>query len=272
MSALRIITLVIGLSVSAEANPLAFMARTRAYLSSEHLSVTISGKEAQIRSTFTFRFEPDRLDYIKEMGGVEIELPIWIPDNDAGNGGIAEFWKTFGTFFLNGLGEKNRPQFDDTVSLSATLGSQGLAAQRLMSYSSHLDPRVLTTYASQMKKPEFLTFKLEGGACVIATLTCQAAALRGDAPLTVSYRQPLITTSRGLRFVYLPSFYSLPPGVSTADTNRFSITMSAGAGCALQVTNGDQQYALAPEHRIVLSPRHLQPIRATLRAGSNQTD
>lgn len=147
MSALRIITLVIGLSVSAEANPLAFMARTRAYLSSEHLSVTISGKEAQIRSTFTFRFEPDRLDYIKEMGGVEIELPIWIPDNDAGNGGIAEFWKTFGTFFLNGLGEKNRPQFDDTVSLSATLGSQGLAAQRLMSYSSHLDPRVLTTYS-----------------------------------------------------------------------------------------------------------------------------
>lgn len=242
------------------------MARTQAYLSSERVAVTISQTGAQVHATFTFRFQPDRLDYVKEAGRVGIEVPIWLPDNDPENAAVAEFWKTFGTRFLHGLDRTNRQCFHEMLAFSATLRARHLEAQAgLRSCSSHLDDRGRSpVYAREMQRPEFVTFRPEGAACVIVAMACEGVELRDGAPLSVSYRQPLIKAPEGRRFVYLPSFQDLPQGFSTADTNLYAIVLSAAAGCTLQVTNGDERDQVEPGQKIVLSPRHLQPIRAIL--------
>ncbi|HVM51040.1 MAG TPA: hypothetical protein VMU04_23630 [Candidatus Acidoferrum sp.] len=270
MTVLRFIGLAVGLSVSSYANPRVAMVHTHAYLASEHVAVTISQTGAQVHATFTFRFEPDRLDYVKEAGRVIVEVPIWLPDDGHENTAVAEFWKTFGTRHQHGLDQHNRHCFYEALAFDASLRGMSLPTG-VKSCSSHLDdPEASRVYAEDMHRPEFVTFNSEGAACVVATLVCEGVHLRGDAPLNVSYRQPLIKTSKDHRFVYLPSFYDLPKGVSTADTSRYAIELSAAAGCTLQVSNGDKQYELAPRQKIVLSPRHLQPIRAIVTAGSNK--
>ena len=273
MTALRVIGLVVGLSASVDANPRVAALRTHAYLSSERVAVMISQTGAQVRATFTFRFEPDRPDYVKEAERIGIEVPIWLPDKDPENPIVAEFWKTFGTRFRQGLSQSNRHSFDETLAFSATLRSRHLETEAgLKSWSSHLDdPSGSRMFAEEMQRPEFVTFRPDGAACVIVAFACEGVGLRGDAPLTVCYRQPLVKTSKDHRFVYLPSFFDLPQGVSAADTNRYAIVLSAAAACRLHVSNGDERYEVAPGQKILLSPRHLQPIRAILATGSNQS-
>jgi hypothetical protein len=272
MTALRLIGLVVGLSASVYANPRVRVLRTHAYLSSERVAVTISQTGAQVRATFTFQFDPDRLDHVKEAGLVGIEVPIWLPDNDVENPAVAQFWDTFGRRFRQGIDQNNRHCFYDTLAFSAMLRSRHLETEAgVKCWSSHLDdPRGSRIFAQEMQRPEFVTFRPEGAACFVVVMACPGVELR-QSPLTVTYRQPLVKTPKDRRFDYLPSFQDLPQGVSTADTNRYAIVVSAAAGCSVRVTNGDERYEVAPGRNILLSPRHLQPIRAILASGSNQS-
>jgi hypothetical protein len=272
MTALRCIALVVGLSASVYANPSVKVMRTHAYLSSERVAVMITQTGAQVRATFTFRFNPDRLDYVKEAGLVGIEVPIWLPDNDPENPALTHFWDTFGSRFRQGIARNNRQCFYDTLAFSAMLRSRHLETEAgLKSWSSHLDDaRGSRIFAREMQRPEFVTFRPEGAACFVVVMTCPGVELR-EYPLTVSYRQPLVKTPKDRRFVYLPSFQDLPQGVTTADTNRYAIVVGAAAGCPLRVTNGDESYELVPGQEVLLSPRHFQPIRAILVAGSSES-
>jgi len=81
-------------------------------------------------------------------------------------------------------------------------------------------------------------------------------------PLTITYRQPLLQAGGVGHFFYLPEFANLPKGASTADTNRYSITIAAKPGCSLVMSSGDQNLAIEAGQSVTLSPRHHQAIRA----------
>jgi len=263
------ISLALGVCATACANPRVIFPQTRVYLSSERVSVTISPTEAQVSATFTFRFDPDRLDYVKDLG-LSIQVPIWLPDVAAANSAVERFWQSFGGTLLHAMTEDARPRFDEVFSFSAILGTQRLSVERFMTYSSHLDPRILPYNRWAEKKVEFQKFKRDGVACTIVEVSCQGTMLRGETPLVVSYRQPLVRNAQTGRFLYLPAFYDLPEGAPTTDTNRYSITLTAAKGCSVQVINGRHRHALASGQSIILTPIHHQPISAMAQAGSKQ--
>jgi len=83
-------------------------------------------------------------------------------------------------------------------------------------------------------------------------------------PVTISYRQPLIRSIGTWDFVYVPVFAHLPKGISTSNTNRYSITLKADPYCDLTVTNGEFSTVLLSGQCITLSPKDLQAIHATV--------
>ena len=92
-----------------------------------------------------------------------------------------------------------------------------------------------------------------------------------EAPVTITYTQPLRGSEEGRQFYYLPIIRPMTRERLTLDTNRFSITVVSGPDCSLTVTSGEREHALAAGQSITLTPEDRHPIRATLKHNSNKT-
>ena len=90
-------------------------------------------------------------------------------------------------------------------------------------------------------------------------------------PITISYRQPLLSTAGTSSFFYMPIFEHLPKSVSLSETNHYGITLTAAPNCDLVVTNGLFHARVAPGQNVNLSPKHLQAIRVTVQPQVNKS-
>src|ERR1035441_6246568 len=65
----------------ARGNPVVYAvpASDRVYMSSEHLTATISPVEAQLKGTFTFHYRAD-VPAPGQKSAVVLEIPIWFPE------------------------------------------------------------------------------------------------------------------------------------------------------------------------------------------------
>jgi hypothetical protein len=71
------------------------------------------------------------------------------------------------------------------------------------------------------------------------------------------------------RSVYVPIFNNLPKGVSTADTNHYSITLMADKDCVLSVQNGEERSIVQAGRSVALEPGHHRAIRVAVESRSN---
>jgi hypothetical protein len=260
---MRVTTLITVLfSMSLRANPVGHVAPpNRVYLASEHLTVTISPADAELKGTFTFQYRQDGYSPTNRLA--KLEFPVWFPERDTKDPTVAAFWKVFSRDQGYGeVGDQTRPVFDKALALRVFEGDE--QGGRLFSILTSRSPRHVWV-------PQ--EWHREAGYCCLVFTFHVLPAKSGltVAPLTVSYRQPHIQTSRGAKFFYLPVFQNLPKGLSTADTNRYSITLVAQPGCSMRVSNGHQEATVEAGQSITLSPRHHQPIRAMVTSKPNFT-
>jgi hypothetical protein len=108
----------------------------------------------------------------------------------------------------------------------------------------------------------FLESPEPGFCCLLFHIDGMDELVESHVPAVVSYRQPLLENHREGRFFYLPFFENLPESLSTTNTNRYSVTLTA-SGCSLTITTGQQYFKVADGHSVTLAPQNRQAIRAT---------
>jgi hypothetical protein len=191
-----------------------------------------------------------------------LEIPIWFPEADPEDPAVTAFWKAFPKDEVTQVTPQMRTTFEQAIALRVGLGNKSLRVEQFSTLTS--------TNSRQRWAPR--EWQREAGfCCLVFRFYFKDDSALTKKPLTISYRQPLIHADRGGRFFYLPVFQNLPKGASTADTNRYAITIAAHPGCSLVVTSGDQKFAVEAGHSIALSPRHYQPIRALAKTRSNKS-
>jgi hypothetical protein len=240
------------------------------YLYSERVVVSLSSNDARVFAEFTFRFEPDKRRLLKKFD-TSIQVPIWLPNDAREDETVATFWEAFGASPAHTLDETNRNTFNKALLFRALLKGQKVEVESFVTYSPRLKAHTRQFLEKRSRlKAEVQHFADEGVGCVIVGVRCKSLLLRGDTPLLVSYRQPHVRVGESRRFVYLPAFYDQPQDVSASDRSRYTIRLVADPGCWIRVTNGGEDYFLKPGEGIDLTPAHLEPITATIEAGSNQ--
>jgi hypothetical protein len=250
-------------SAEARANPiaLALPASDRIYLASEHLTATVSPDVAELQGTFTFQYRQD-VPAPGRPSFVMLEIPIWFPEADPEDPAVAAFWKAFPKDEVTEVTPQMRTTFEQAIALRVGLGNKSLRVEQFSTLTS--------TNSRQRWAPREWQQEV-GFCCLVFRFYFKDDSALTKKPLTISYRQPLVHADRGGRFFYLPVFQNLPKGASTADTNRYAITIAAHQGCSLVVTSGDRTFAVKAGHSIALSPRHYQPIRALAKTRPNKS-
>lgn len=249
-------------SYSGFANPIVGPPVAPLYISSERLEVLISPKDAKFKGTFTFAAE-SMSDSERDMMDSFMELPIWFPQQSSNDQSVNVFWETFGTNLFNRIQPHNKGAFESAVALKVF-------------FRRHLMPVnvFVMLYQGGNQRPfKFLTFpeweifrerQESGFCCLLFNIGGFREIAQKHVPVTVSYRQPLFKTSNASRhFFYLPIFANLPKNISTADTNRYCIILTAAPGCSLAVTNGLQSFIIKAGKSVILTPQDRQAIRAT---------
>jgi hypothetical protein len=221
-------------------------------MTSEHLSATLSPAEARLEGTFEFRYRPGAKT---PSGGYEVavEVPVWFPAEDPADPSITAFWAAFKSY-AHSINDQNRVAFQRSINLSVYVGEHPMPIGYVIAIPS-TDPWPLVP-REWLLEP--------GWRCLLfrAGQTNSNALAQGK--VTVSYRQPLVHTKSEAGFFYLPSFPNSPKGASTADPERYSIRITAAPGCRVAVTSGDRKVTLDGGQSTLLSPKHHQPIRATV--------
>lgn len=214
------------------------------YINSEHLEVNISPDYAEFTGTFTFGLAHGDGDHSR------VFLPIWLPEPAAEDARYSalpssvqaadaspatkQLAKVLGLRVLVGNHNESHERFWEGLPFLVGQASPE-PRLRVVSFEFFLPPRIYTN----------------------------------STPVTISYHQPCLRSKADGRFFYLPLFESLPQGISTADTNRYSITITAQRACTLAVTNGAEVYTLRSGQSLVCSPKAFQPIRARAWCDSN---
>jgi hypothetical protein len=272
MKRLVAILCALGCTMLMQANPRVVSFPGRAHLSSERLLIGLSAEEAIVSGSFTFRFEPDDPGPLREWR-MALQVPIWMPAESEHDPTVTSFWRAFGDgLFAGGITDDNRDPFEAAVRFSALLNDRPLRAEPHIAYSRHTNPAAVRwNWYWLQDQAEFQTFEADGIGCLIVQLGMDCSALLNETPVAVNYRQPLAKISDGWLFVYLPVFREFPSRLTTTDLDHFSITLVADTNVILNVTNGPHSpvQVVGPGQRLVLSPAHLQPIRAVIQR-SNQ--
>jgi hypothetical protein len=243
-----------------------------AYLDSEHVLISMSATDAVFSGSFTFATSPGW------PGGWFVNFYIWFPEDSAGDPTVDAFWKALGRDDLLATNAVQWEILHRAVGLSIRLGERELSpGNGIEGFSAThyrrpvpltpVDERVLATFRRHYPEavdPDKLD---ELGFCLLAIqFVDNGSVISNRTPFRVSYRQPLARCAGGARFFYMPVFDGLPRDISTADTNRYSITFVA-RGCSLAVTNGTQSAILDSEASATFAPERHQPFRATATAG-----
>ena len=247
----------------ARANPiaLALPATDRIYMASEHLTASISTEVAELRGTFTFQYRQD-VPVPGQRSFVMLEIPIWFPEQHLTDPSVAAFWKAFPKDEIAEVTPQATAAFEQAVGLRASLGGEPLPVGQF-STLTHTNSR--QRWAAREWQQE------AGFCCLVFRFYFKDDSTLTQKPLTISYRQPLSHSDGVARFFYLPVIQNLPKGTSTADTNRYAITIAAQPDCSLIVTSADQMWQIESSHSVTLSPRHHQPIRAVAKTPSDKS-
>ena len=247
----------------ANANPLPLPLPAHVYISFEKLVAVISPTNATFTATFTFSapgIEASGTDIQQSL----LELPIWFPEQSGDDPSIAAFWNTFGTNMLNVIKPQKREAFEKAVGLRAIVGTNDEPIHAFATLYQHGDQRPFKFFAQREWKV-FLESPEPGFSCLVFKIDALGEFVRNHTPVFISYRQPLAISEGKGRFFYLPIFENLPNGISTTDTNKYSITILATPDCSLTVTSGEQKFTVEAGKSITLSPKHRQAIRAIVK-------
>jgi hypothetical protein len=212
------------------------------YMSSEHLTITLSRNEARFQGVFTFHKFADTLE--KYHRG-DLIIPIWLPQTNMPES-IAEIF--------------SRKPVSDAKLLAKALDLKVLVAGKEQAV------RAVTV-------PDFDTQPgLEAGFMAVGIrVWLSAEAAQDGVTVTISYRQPCLTSNGVGQFYYVPMFPALPKGVSTDNTNRYAIILKTEPGFTATVAHLGQWQSVLPGNEVLLSPRSMQPIRATVQLESNKS-
>jgi hypothetical protein len=271
-----LIALLVG--ARAYANPVIALPQRKAYIDSEKLLATISPTNVGIEATFTFAFAQNTSDPYPT--DVKMEIQLWVPDYKSSDPFSEKSWK--GTHSPGWYFRFNHPldESDFEASIALTAHCKNYVLLPLC-----VEPKVVLP-GTYLEPPEYITKEQllrwscdPGFSCLILTFSLSPAVVANHWPLTVSYQHPLVHSKGQGRFFYVPNFDNLPTTISTADTNRYSITIAATPDCSLAVTTGqkiviptaslvesaqatNQEIIVQGGHTITLTPQHLHPIRA----------
>ncbi len=235
----------------------------RVYISSEHLSVTVSSNAATFEGTFTFAAQ-DLNDFNKETQQTFMELPIWFPQQVSDDPTVTAFWNAFGANMLQSLNPLTTNAFEKAIGLKIVFKKQLMSLRRgfFMFYQGGNQRPFMFFFLKEQKI--FREIEDPGFACLVFSVDGLGEVAQSHAPVIVSYRQPLLKTKGQGRVFYLPIFENLPKDISTTDTNRYSITLTAATDCSLTVTNGKRRFKVRAGHSLTLAPEAHQAIRAVV--------
>jgi hypothetical protein len=251
-----------------------------AYLDSERLLVSMSATEAVFTGSFTFATRellrpPSDKDPWRGERSMSVEVYIWFPEQSDGDPTVEEFWRTFRksnfNFFTSAAATET---FDRILGLKIRIGDRELKAGR--GIDSFLavpyrppDPetdRFMSNLLKAAHIPQVPAPKLdEPGFCLLLLYFHDDGTLvRNRTQMTISYRQPLLRSTGGACFFYMPVFDNVPDGFSPNDTNRYSITFTA-QGCSVTITNGTKIGIVDNHCSATFPPQLCQPFRAVSR-------
>ena len=277
MRALFLIPLLAAATASAnpKAKPIDLsQAVISAYLNSEHVLVSMSATHAVFSGSFTFATDQGW------RWGCFVNFYIWFPEDSAGDPAVDAFWKALGRDDLLATNAVQWETLERAVGLSIRLGERelrpghGIEGVSVSHYRATVlltprDEQVRAMFRRQHPmavEPDRLD---EPGFCLLTVqFVDNGSVISNRTPFTLSYRQPLAQCAGGARFFYMPVFDGLPGSISTADTNRYSITFVA-QGCSLAITNGTQTGAVDSGGSATFAPQRHEPFRATITAGPN---
>jgi len=248
--------------VAAAANPLPGLNEARAlvYIASEHLSVSISPEGASLKGVFTFQSRGKvKETYMSQP--VLMDIPIWIPEQNPESSNVTSFWKEIPRDDAVMSTPASRDAFEKDLVLNVFTGNQPLEMKRFT---------ILTTRNGRQRCAPRDWQQEPGFWCVVPRFLVPSCSALTQKPFTMSWRQPLLHVAGKREFFYLPVFENLPAPATTTDTNRYAITVTAEAGCSVEVSNGSEKATVLAGESRVFTPRHHQAIRAMVTTRANK--
>jgi hypothetical protein len=234
----------------------------RVYITSEHLEVALSPAAATFKGTFTFAAQGLN-DFNKDTEQVFMQLPIWFPQQKASNPAVNRFWDAFGTNMLQVIRPTNSAVLEKAIGLKVILGNEPVTVRSFAMLYQGGDQRPFQVFRFQEWQP-FLENQEPGFCCLLFRVDGLGEFAKSNTPVTISYRQPLFEDAGGRRFFYMPFFENLPADISTADTNRYSVTLTA-QGCSLEIATDGKNFSLKDGKSAILAPQNRRAIRASVR-------
>ncbi len=247
---------------AAVANPLPGLnsADALVYIASEHVSVSISPERGSLKGVFTFQSRGTVKEaYLAQP--VLMDIPIWMPEQNSEGSNVTNFWKGIPRDEAVMFTAETRDAFEKGLVLSVLAGNQPLEIKRFTILTTHNDRQRWAPRDWQQES---------GFWCVVPRFLVPSCAALTQKPMTMSWRQPLLQVAGKREFFYLPVFENLPAAATTSDTNRYSITITAEAGCSVEVSNGSEKATVPAGESRVFTPRHHQPIRAIVTTRANK--
>ena len=246
-------------SGTALANPVA-PPEFKTYLDSEKLVATISPTDATFVATFMFRSDEDISRMSRERSeNVTVNLTIWLPE-DGVDDPLPRRFPPFNDNRVPLILENGvyREPVDTTIRLKVRGQSpetNPLSRDYYIHSAEHRRGDLVLTAKESFLDPYF--YKL------VTSFSVPSSVVKNHDPLTFSYKSPLVRQNEEGLFYYVPFFDNLPDRISTADTNRYAITIAATPDCSLTVRTGGRTITVNGGQRITLAPQANEPIRAT---------
>ena len=256
------------ISAPAVANPFAAIPT---YMDSERLSVSISRADARFVGDFVFRRSV--VVQTEQDARLVFQVPVWFPEQNPEDKSVAKFWEAFGKDASHVIPTEKviwmRPEvaadlrkvLKRAIDLKVVVGKQEVPVQVFDVFSAS---------TQRVGVPE--AWKEPGFCCVMFGFGLEPGMIREATPVTISYRQPFLRKDGQSRFFYVPIFQNLPKNVSTTDTNRYSITLTAGTDSSLATISGGEEFRVQPGQSITVRPVHYQAIRVTVTSRCSESE
>jgi hypothetical protein len=240
-------------------------------MASESVRVTISPTDAVFNASFIFK--SDRTP--NKNTPVVVRLPIWFPQNSTEDLSVAEFWATFNKDDEAGDAvstTREKRAFDRAIGLNISAGNRRLVTGHpdyFIATPTNWGPENVTS-TPYLRDPPFFKdvprkeLQSPGYGILIIVVWSDSDTVLNGKPVTMTYRQPLVRSQGEGHFFYLPIFEYLPADISTADTNRYSITLTATPECSLTITAGSKKVTVARGQSVTLGADRHRPIQAVV--------
>jgi hypothetical protein len=221
------------------------------YISFERLAVTIGTDAAEFTGTFKFETVGQKSYPTQTVG---LELPIWFPVNTQDDPQMARFWSIFDQPYHTSFSSEEKQMLDEMLHLKVELAGKEL-------------PLALLTISGRGDTSRFIPKNWEVLGCrvLLFSFAVTPEVIGNGNQVTISHRQPLLRKNGERYFLYTPIFDHLPKSTSTANTDLYAVTLTAGPGCDVTVKTGAFTSHLNEGQTVTLSPQHLQFIRGTVR-------